>query len=63
MNRRTLQVEDNAAEPALYMAMELSNKRWKLAFGDGRKRRQVGIEAGDLKGLSEALRTARERYR
>lgn len=29
---------------ALYMALELSNEKWRLAFSDGTRRRQVGIE-------------------
>ncbi len=62
MNTRALQHKENAAEPILYMAMELSKKQWKLVFGDGRKRRQVTIEGGDLEQLREALQTARERF-
>lgn len=45
MNLRTLHREDKAFVPMLYMAMELSNRTWNLVFGDGRKRRQVSIEA------------------
>ena len=47
MNPRTLRVEDSAAEAVLYMATGLSNRRWKLVLGDGRKPRQVRIEAGN----------------
>jgi hypothetical protein len=28
--------QDNAGEPALHMAMELSNREWKLGFPDRR---------------------------
>ncbi len=35
MNPAALRNEDNASAPVLYMALELSNKNWKLAFGDG----------------------------
>ena len=45
MKPRTLQRKDKAFVPMLYMAMELSNRTWNLVFGDGRKRRQVSIEA------------------
>ncbi len=45
MNPRTLQREDKAFVPMLYMAMELSTRTWNLVFGDGRKRRQLSIEA------------------
>lgn len=39
----------------LYMALELSNERWRLAFGDGTHKRQVSIAAGDIAALSEQL--------
>ena len=31
--------------PMLYMAMELSNKSWRLAVGDGDKDRRVTVPA------------------
>ena len=46
MNAATLRGKDNAIVPRLYMAMELSNKQWRLVFGDGIKRRRVTVEAG-----------------
>ena len=62
MNAATLQVKDNAIAPTLYMAMELSNKQWKLVFGDGVKRRRVTIEAGHREQLCEAVGKAREKF-
>ncbi len=38
---------DSTQTSNLYIAFELSNKKWKLMFSDGRKRRQRTIEAGD----------------
>lgn len=29
------EMEDTAPAPALYMALELRNRSWRLAFGDG----------------------------
>ena len=46
MNPATHGVEGNAAAAVLYMALELSNKPWRLAFSDGAKRRQVGAGCG-----------------
>lgn len=60
MNRAALKKDDNAVEPVLYMAMELSGRRWKLVFGDGEKRRQVRIEAGHR--IEEAIGKAKERF-
>ncbi len=36
MNAATLRVKDNAIAPTLYMAMELSNKGWRLVFMEGK---------------------------
>ncbi len=33
MNAAILQGKDNPIAPRLYMAMELSNKQWRLVFG------------------------------
>ena len=48
MNPAALRNEDNALAPVLYMGLELSNKNWRLAFGDGTKRRQTSVPAADL---------------
>jgi transposase len=47
----------------LYMAMELSQKKWCLAFGDGLKKRQVVINANDLGALNEAILKAKEKFK
>jgi transposase len=44
------------------MALELSNKSWRLTFGGGGKRRQVPVPAADLMKLSEAVAKAKERF-
>jgi hypothetical protein len=62
MNPATHGTEGNAAAPVLYMALELSNKSWRLAFSDGAKRRQVSIAAGDLAKLACAVAKAKERF-
>ena len=63
MNARTLQSKDTAAERVLYMTVDLSKKRWKLVFGDGRRRRrQRSVEGRNLVELSEAVDQARERF-
>ena len=58
MNAATLRDKDYAVEPILYIAMESSNKQWKLVLGDGVKRRRVTIEADDLEQLGEAITKA-----
>lgn len=63
MNVATLQVKDNAIVPRLYIAMELSNKSWKVVFSDGVKRRRVTIEARHREQLREAIAKAKEKFR
>ena len=59
----TLQSKDNAVEGKLYMAMELSDKCWKLVFSDGgEKRRHETMEAGHRMELVEAIRKAKEKF-
>ena len=44
------------------MAMELSNRYWKLLIGDGARRFQLSIAAGELLSLNEAVLKSRERF-
>jgi transposase len=63
MNRVALQSKDNTVEQKLYMAMELSDKQWKLVFSDGgEKRRHETMEAGHRMELVEAIRKAKEKF-
>jgi transposase len=63
MNRVALQSKDSAGEQNLYMAMELSDKCWKLVFSDGgEKRRHETMEAGHRMELVEAIRKAKEKF-
>ena len=63
MNPATHGVEGSATAPVLYMALELSNKSWRLAFGDGTKHRQASVPAADLAKLAEAMAKAKERFK
>lgn len=58
-----LQSKDIANGLVLYMAMELSNKQWKLGFSNGAKVRQVTIAAGDWVALREAIKRAKEKLK
>ena len=62
MNPATQGMEGSASAPVLYMALELSNKSWRLAFGDGTKHRQASVPAADLAKLAEAVAKAKERF-
>ncbi len=56
-----LQSKDNAKEQVLYMAMELSDKKWKLGFSNGRKNRFVTVEADQLWSMWEQIKLAKEK--
>lgn len=51
MNPAACKNEDSALAPVLYMALELSNKSWRLALSDGARRRQVSVPAAELMKL------------
>jgi transposase len=53
---------DQACQAMLFVALELSDKKWKLALSDGNKRRIVTIAAGDLVTLGEAVAKAKARF-
>ncbi len=56
-----LQANDTTLAGVLYMALELSDKRWKLGFGNGVKQRICTVDAGDWAGLHAQLAKAREK--
>ena len=62
MNPAALGVDDNAAVPVLYMALELGNKTWKVAFSDGVKGRRRTVDAGDVCRLREEVERSRARF-
>jgi transposase len=52
----------NAKGSVLYMALELSQSRWVLAFGTGSgRKRRVGVDGGDLVATLDAIAKAKER--
>lgn len=50
-----------AQQQSLFMAMELSNKNWKLAFSNGEKLRYVNVIACDQKGLRAGIQRAKQK--
>jgi len=56
-------IKDNTTkERVLYMALELSQNKWKLGFSDGEKERFKSIDARDLEQLQEEIEKARLRF-
>lgn len=61
-NQVALEGKNNAEQ--LYVAFELSRKKWKLGFSDGKTAqiRQVTINSGDLEALGGEVRKAKRRF-
>jgi len=57
-----LKQQDNGWEQVLYMALELSNSKWKLAFSAGDRIRKKSIDAGDLAALDREIGKAKQRF-
>ncbi len=57
------QVKAYEVGTVLYMAMELSNSKWKLGFGNGAKLRRKSIEARDRKSLLEEVAMAKAKLK
>ena len=58
-----LKHQDNGWEQVLYMALELSNSKWKLAFSAGDGIRKKSLDAGDLGALEREIGKAKQRFR
>lgn len=60
----TRQENSSRPESVLYMAMELGERKWQLAFGVGmaQKPRMREIAARDLAALAEEIRRSKQRF-
>lgn len=58
-----LRGKDTAIARDLYMSLELSDKQWKLTFGDGRRGpSRCSVAAGDQAAVLERIRKAKARF-
>ncbi len=63
MNKtQVIQKDNSTREVNLYMAMELSDKKWKLAFSDGSKERLRAIDSGEMIRLWKEIANAKEKF-
>jgi transposase len=53
---------DTSKETVLYMALELSQNKWKLGFSDGKKMRFISIAARVLERLHEEIEKAKLKF-
>lgn len=65
MTKKTTQQQCTETLSVLYLAFELSNKKWKLGFsiGLGQKARIRTIDSGDLAGLKSEIELAKKRFK
>jgi len=61
--QETLRVKDSIKEAVLYIAFELSNSKWKLAFSDGNKVRYKTISARNLAQLQAEIKLAKRKFK
>jgi transposase len=61
--QETLRIKDSIKEAILYIAFELSNSKWKLAFSDGSKVRYKTITAGNLAQLQIEIGLAKQKFK
>ncbi len=59
---QTIPRPDNIRNDRLYIALELSNTKWKIAFGNGFKIRLKNIAARDLKQFEQELQSSRKHF-
>lgn len=62
MTKGTPMKKDSTESAVLYMALELSQKKWKLGFCDGKKMRFRDICARDLDQLQEEIEMAKQKF-
>ncbi len=61
--KTVLQDKDNAYHACLYIAFELSAKKWKLGFSNGDKHRIKTVDARDWKALLFEIESAKDKLR
>jgi transposase len=59
----TLQCQNYSTAPVLYMAMELGDKRWKLLFSNGSKKRSKTVDALNQGQLLQEIGQSKERLK
>ena len=55
--------KDSTSKQVLYISLELSNRKWKLTYGDGKRKRERTITAADLEAFQEELAKTRKRFK
>lgn len=59
---KTIYINHETKQPVLFMAMELSNSNWKLAFSNGDTNRMKNVTAGDMDAVKHEIELAKKRF-
>lgn len=63
MPQTTPQMKTTTEEPKLFLAIELSEKSWKLLFSDGKYQRCATVGVGDVAGVMREAAKSREKLK
>jgi transposase len=61
-NAQMIRTENNTKNDRMYIALELSNKTWKIFFSNGFKKRKKTIDAGKLYQLEHEIAKTRKHF-
>jgi transposase len=61
LHTKVIYINHETKQPVLFMAMELSDKKWKLAFSDGVRNRERTVDAGNRGSVLEEIQQAIEK--
>ena len=63
MHEQMIQKDNSTKINVMYIAFELSNSKWKLAFGNGVKKRLKTVKAGDMVALMEEIEKSKKHFK
>ena len=62
-HEQMIQKDNSTKINVMYIAFELSNSKWKLAFGNGVKKRLKTVKAGDMVALLEEIEKSKKHFK
>ena len=62
LHQQVIYINQATKQDVFFMAMELSNSKWKLGFSNGNKKRVKTVDAGDIKAVLEEIELARVKF-
>ena len=59
---QVIYINQETNQDVFFLALELSNSKWKLGFSDGNRNRIKNVDAGDIKAVLEEIELARNKF-